>query len=539
VTGSKASPLPRYALLLALICAFAILKGLFDPGLGARSLDGDYYYQIARHLSEGDGLKSSVSLYHQGFKSFPHRVNQNPLWLLMLGYSGRWFGLEKSALLLPEILYLLNLALLYLLANRLWRGIGRPGQGLLFREGRIPDFGHVAVVILGANTVFFRFTSLPYTDALGFLFLFGALLLLDRAARGRSLAWAGGAGLLAGLALLTRAQMVVLVLALPAALVLAGLRERRFFGLAALALGASLLSLVPWWIYLWSWMDSLTPSTLIGLAEFRETPELASFPHTIQTSSLWHYLCDRAGGVLVAFDPRHPHSYLQPFGWAVYLVPLGLLYYLAGRVGQPLAIRRGVEAERVLVLAMLLCGAGMLGPVHLAHGSFFKEWLFAHRHGLPFFLLLLPALGYLDGARASWVRWLSAGLLVTTLVGCGLGIGQLMQTRFPSGISEVERQLVTWLDRQSPRPAVVTTRAQKLAVFSRSAFHWMECSESFDQTLALLRHARADYVLMFGDERSCGFLQRRAAELRTVASFSHLRSSVVVLALRDPAGEAR
>jgi hypothetical protein len=42
VTGSKASPLPRYALLLALICAFAVLKGLFDPGLGARALDGDY-----------------------------------------------------------------------------------------------------------------------------------------------------------------------------------------------------------------------------------------------------------------------------------------------------------------------------------------------------------------------------------------------------------------------------------------------------------------------------------------------------------------
>jgi hypothetical protein len=330
--------------------------------------------------------------------------------------------------------------------------------------------------------------------------------------------------------------MVVAAVALPAALALVGLRERRFLGLAATAFCASLLPLIPWAIYLWSWMDSLTPSTLIGLAEFQETPELAPFPHTIQTSSLWHYLCDRASGVLVAFDPRHHHSYVQPFGWAVYLVPLGLLHYIAGRVGKPLGLRRGIAAERVLVAAMLLCGAGMLGPVHLAHGSFFKEWLFAHRHGLPFLLLLLPALGYLDCARAAWVRWLSAGLLVATLVWCGLGIRELMQTRFPSGIGEVERQLVSWLDRQSPRPSVVTTRAQKLAVFSRSAFHWMHCGESFDQTLALLRHAGADYVLMFGGERSCEFLERRAAELRTVASFSHLRSSVVVLALREPTG---
>jgi hypothetical protein len=85
----------------------------------------------------------------------------------------------------------------------------------------------------------------------------------------------------------------------------------------------------------------------------------------------------------------------------------------------------------------------------------------------------------------------------------------------------------------------VTTRAQKLAVFSRSAFHWMHCSESFDQTLALLRHAGADYVLMYSGDRQCSFLERRAAELRTVKSFGHLRSSVVVLALREPAGEAR
>jgi hypothetical protein len=67
----------------------------------------------------------------------------------------------------------------------------------------------------------------------------------------------------------------------------------------------------------------------------------------------------------------------------------------------------------------------------------------------------------------------------------------------------------------------------------------MECSESFDQTLALLRHAGTDYVLMFGGERSCEFLERRDAELRTVTSFSHLRSSVAVLALREPAAEAR
>ena len=65
--------LTRYGILTTVLLALVPLKAGFDYGLGPRANDGDYYYTIARHLASGDGLRSNVSLYLQGFRSFPHR----------------------------------------------------------------------------------------------------------------------------------------------------------------------------------------------------------------------------------------------------------------------------------------------------------------------------------------------------------------------------------------------------------------------------------------------------------------------------------
>jgi hypothetical protein len=542
VSGARARRRWRILLLLALLGIFAALKVLFDPGnLG--HLDGNYYYQIAHHVSEGNGLVSNVSLYHQGFKTFPHRVNQNPLWLLTLGYAGRWLGLERCAQLIPELLYLVDLILLYFVANRMWWSIGNRGDGLLFREGRIFDFGHAAVLLLGANAVFFRFTSLPYTEALGFGFLFGGLLLLDRAARERSAAWAAGAGLAAGLGLLTRTQMLGLVLALPAALLLCAPRDRRFAGLAAAALGAALVPFVPWAIYLAGWLETLTPRLLIGLAGIQETPEVALFNNLVPTSSLWDYVRDRAAGLLVAFAPPPARSYASHFGWAVYLVPLALIRVAVRSARRPPAFARGIAAERVLGTAVVLAGLGMLIPIHMHHEASFSQgatrlgaWLFGHRHGIPFLLLLLPALAYLDRHSGRGLRLVTAGLLAATVVTSSLALREIMTRPLPLGLSHAETQLVAWLGRQLPPPAVVTTRAQKLGAYSRAGFHWTYCEDSPDRTLALLRHAGADFVLRYLNDSHCPFLAHRESELREVRRFG---LSITLLELANDEGPSR
>ena len=115
---AQANHRERILVLVGLLLMLAAFKLAFNPGLGRNSLDGDYYFQIARHVSEGNGLQTSVSLYHHGLKELPHPSNVSPLWPLTLGAAAQAVGLVRGALLLPEILYLLALVLLYRLTNR-------------------------------------------------------------------------------------------------------------------------------------------------------------------------------------------------------------------------------------------------------------------------------------------------------------------------------------------------------------------------------------------------------------------------------------
>ncbi len=109
-----------WLLTVLLLAGLALLKLEFNPGLGRDFLDGNYYFQIAQHVERGEGLKTHVSLYHQGLKSFPHAANVAPIWPLALGYLGRWVDLWKLCETLPEALYLVDLLLLFLLADRLF-----------------------------------------------------------------------------------------------------------------------------------------------------------------------------------------------------------------------------------------------------------------------------------------------------------------------------------------------------------------------------------------------------------------------------------
>src|SRR5687767_4024743 len=84
----------RYALLVAIVAFFAVLKAGFDPGLSRPCTDGDYYYQIARNVAEGHGFSTNVSLYNQGLRSFPHPINHSPMWPLTMGLLGKLFDLE-------------------------------------------------------------------------------------------------------------------------------------------------------------------------------------------------------------------------------------------------------------------------------------------------------------------------------------------------------------------------------------------------------------------------------------------------------------
>ena len=158
----------RWILLLAILGALMALKVSFSPGVWW-GRDGIYFLQVARHVSDGEGIVSNTSLYHQGFKSFPHRVNQSPIWPALLGYSGRWFGLEPTGEGLPELLYLVDLipatvafataaaVSLLLVCGYLWRAHGKS----LARVALLAQFAYM--VLFSASFFFDGLTGITIT----------------------------------------------------------------------------------------------------------------------------------------------------------------------------------------------------------------------------------------------------------------------------------------------------------------------------------------------------------------------------------------
>ena len=132
-------------------------------------VDGSYYFQVARHVAAGDGLVTSVCLYHQGLKRLPSKTNIYPLWPLLLGGLGKLIGVTTAARFFPRTLFLIDLVLLYLLVLRI--------NAMSFRGF---DFGHLLVLMFGCNLLFFAAASYPYTEALAFLLIFLALLMIER-----------------------------------------------------------------------------------------------------------------------------------------------------------------------------------------------------------------------------------------------------------------------------------------------------------------------------------------------------------------------
>ncbi|MBW2416204.1 MAG: glycosyltransferase family 39 protein, partial [Deltaproteobacteria bacterium] len=520
----------RYGLLAVMLLALVPMKASLDFGLGRRSNDASYYYTIARHVASGDGLRSNVSLYFQGFRSFPHRVTTSPGWPLALGGAGALLGIDRVAHSLPIALFFADLLLLYGLALRLRRGIAGDRPGWMFRDGWVPDFGHLAVFLLATNVVFFRFTSVPNNEPLGYALLFGALIGVDRAARGRSLGWAGAAGVLSGIALLTRPQLVPLVFAVPFVLLWVGIGDRERRPLASVATAGVLVPLVPWALYLASW-DALGPGAFLGLEALRETPSLGEFAHTTQGPSWAWFVLDRLGGLGVAFDPRSPMSYVSHFGALAYAVPLA-----GGLFGGRLLLRRhrpsvALAPDHALPVAMVLVGVGALLPIHFFHATIYRPWVFGFRHGLPLLLLILPALAYLDSHSDRVWRAAAALLVAATLWMNGSAMRTLLSTPIGSGLAPPEQRMIAWLDRQDPRPTAITTRPWPYGAFGRSGFHWIVCDADPEDTLRLLHEVGADYVIASGRELQCGFLRGVYPDRLRVAK--RFGKKLHVLELRD------
>ena len=485
------------AAIIGALTVLRFLKGAGDPPYG---VDASFYFQIARHVANGEGFVTTVSLYHDGW-ILPSRTAIYPLWPLLLGYVGRAIGLERAADLLPRVFYVADLALLYLVARAAALRIGALWP---VRRWWMPDTAHWIVAIFALAPTFVGATTHPYTEGLAFFFALLSLVALERFDRTRGTGAAALAGLCAGLAFLSRTQMVGIAIGSFVALVWFALRDRSARrGLVAWSLVA-LGTIAPWLVFIGQ-IPGITPNRIPRV----EIPHESGW-ETHATFGAW--LAARAKSLAVSFDPTGPYSYVQSFGVAAYLVPIAAVVALV-----EIARRRKLRApQSIFRMAIFIAGLFFFFSLMAYRSVVWMPWLFGWRHGLPFVFLLVLAVPWLV-ARAGRLAPAVAVVLLISVAVHARAIVAFVRSPDPQ-LTVGETQLVQWLNAQPRRVEVITTNAQILGSMSDAHFHWTHCSSSGETTRATLRLLPVDYVVLYESEVRCRFAME-AGEMKLVRAF--------------------
>src|SRR5215210_5972731 len=64
------------AVIIGVLTVLRMMKGAGGPPYG---VDASYYFQLARHIANGEGFVTTVSLYHEGW-ILPSKTTIYPLW---------------------------------------------------------------------------------------------------------------------------------------------------------------------------------------------------------------------------------------------------------------------------------------------------------------------------------------------------------------------------------------------------------------------------------------------------------------------------
>lgn len=511
--------LARLAVLVAILAILGSVKVWFTPGTGPFGVDGAFYVNVARNVQEGVGLKTSISMYHYGQLDLPTPSPLiYPVWPLLLGYTARLVGLFQAVDLLPKVFYFVVLLLLYALTNRIAARLR-----CSWNPGGMVTPGHLLVLLWGTNSLFFSAGTYPYTDAPGLAVLFATLLLLDlpRDASWRVLLLRGAlVGVAAGIGILTRTQLVILAIAIAVTLVWLVICERRVLPVA-IAFAAVYACFAAFWYFRIYQMPSV------------RHVELTPFVMWSEPLDRGQWLRDRVQGLVVSLTPFSPYSYFRSLRLA-FVLPLiaaavAIVRWLRAR-------RYCISSELLLPATTIVAGLGFFFVLVLYHHhpDFFIPWLFGFRHAMPVVLLIVVAVPFLLRMRRE-VRWLVVAVVLVTAAEGSSKIIEFVTTPLPRGPSPAERQAIAWMESQKPRPTVLTTRSQYLAVYSHANFHWTECRTPRAQTRAMLEQLPIDYVFVFAPDRDCEFLRGLGDLLVERAAFGEGFARVYLLGRRPAA----
>lgn len=521
-------------------------------GPGEFGNDPSYYTEIAEHVRDGEGLATRVSLFHHGYRSFPHPTPVYPLWPLLLGWSARVIPMRAAAVALPAFFYFVAVGFCWLWARQLPRAalagqIGAPGGAF--------DTTHAAALLLAWNAPFFSATSVPLTEGLAYALLFAALFRSAALWRNRGLLSGLELGAWTAVILLVRSQLALFGIAIACTLAwsIAVVPDRRramlmgagFFGAAAALVLPRYLRLAE---------STLHPVTALLRFEVAQANTLLSPVHVLAGKpGLLATLLDRLSGVPIAFAVLHPLAYMRAFFGLQYALPVALPFLAAQSAS---AVRReGVATafawirapERLQWVFLVLFAAGGFASLHLIHKDFGAEWHFGKRHALTafvaFFLAWL-ALAHSPRLRLRQAAWV---LLAVSLAG-GSARAIRLGSRTGLGLTDMENraELVSYLEARrvggSLTVASASRETQRLALLTDGVnYHWLHPGTRIEDLDVLFKDLNASLLLVRHDERepTWEFLRDRAAfdaRFRQVGDLDDHAVFTIVEPRRETAG---
>ncbi|MEQ1566093.1 MAG: hypothetical protein ABMA64_10685 [Myxococcota bacterium] len=497
------TPLERLAPWL-LLAAIAVPRVVLSGCVTDFGADGGFYADIAKNVSQGNGLSTDVSVFHQGFGSFPHPTSVYPLWPLLYGAVAAVGPLEGVGVWLPTALYFVAVGLAYQWGRRL-----APNP---FVEGVPLHGGHLVGALFAVTAGLPIATSRPYTEGLAFVLLFAALL-RARALWSR-LGWVAGlelGGWLIAL-FLARSQFVVVAIAAAGALGVTALRRPREaarFGVAAVvSFGAVWAPYVAW---LGTFLPDAGLGTYLRFDQARASDVLSRVPVMVEVASPADKVLDLLQGVAQAFSLGDGDSYYHLHHAAIHAVPLALLVVASRARRWRVAwrfVRTRAGADAVFAN---LTAVGLTASLHTVHKVYASPWVFGDRQAIPSVLLVALCALVLVRSRVALVR--AAGL---ALVAAGV-YGGWRELVFDaegacSGTGAPYRpQLRAWIAEQHDRLgeltlAVERPEAQRLSWRTEDVgFHWMSETTTPADLGVMVRELHVAYVVVFDSLRHTTF----------------------------------
>jgi len=390
------TPVALYA--LALVVRLVVAAGFPDPAYP----DSFYYVDVARQLASGHGFSVDVVWI---FAEVGGRIPSNPV--LPIPSNAHWMPLA-SIVQVPFIWLLGPTAIASALPFAIAGAFAAPLAWAIARDATLPPFVAVAAGVLTALPgLSFVYVAQPDNFSLYQPLVAGSLWLAARGLRGRPRAFAL-AGLLAGLATLSRNDGVLVLAVLGAAFLWDRWRSRRAFGVrpprpaliplwsAVGAVGLFALAVGPWYLRQLAVFGSLSPSTASGkvlfirdIGEWNSITVPATLAHLLGMGA-GPLLLTRLGGLVAAA--------------LIFSILVGVLVLVPFMLIGAWRRRRDAVFGPFLGYAVLLFAfSALVSAVHVPGGTFIHSAVALAPHGYVLALDgILGAVGWMAARRRGW-----------------------------------------------------------------------------------------------------------------------------------------